>query len=448
MRIYRRDRSFGYTHGPPAGPCTGSPVLLRRSPAARSPFQPTNFREINQTVDRVYLDHAATTPLSEAVLEAMMPYLTDEYGNASSVHALGRRARHAVEESRERIAEALGAAPGEIVFTSGGTEADNAAIKGAAAALPEGRPGLLTSAAEHRAVLTPIQRLGDRGRPVEILRPDSRGCIDPAAVADRLDRRPEIGFVSLMYVNNELGTINPIPEIGRICRDRGVVFHCDAVQAPGWVPLRVEDLRVDLLSVSGHKLHGPKGIGVLYARGDLDLDPLIEGGGQERERRGGTENVPATVGMAEALERATPPSAEIVERVRRLRDRLLDHVRDGLPEGTFVVNTPIGRDAGRSDSALPAVSPHVLNLAFPPEDGTPVDGEMLLLNVDVQGVCASSGSACTSGALEPSHVLEAVGLDPETAAASLRFSFAETTTEEEIDRAGRTVVEVVERMRG
>lgn len=411
-------------------------------------------------MDRIYLDHAATTPLSEAVLEAMMPYLTEEYGNASSVHALGRRARHVVEESRGRIAEALGAAPGEIVFTSGGTEADNTAIKGAAAALPEGRRGVLTSAAEHRAVLAPVRRLRDRGRPVEILGPDSRGRVDPAAVEDRLDRRPEIGFVSLMYVNNELGTVNPIREIGRICRDRGVIFHCDAVQAPGWVPLRVDDLRVDLLSVSGHKLHGPKGIGVLYARGDLDLDPLIEGGGQERERRGGTENVPAVVGMAEALERATPPSAEIVGRVRRLRDRLLGHVRDGLPEGTFVVNTPIGRgdegtasdgadgaDGGEPGSDLPPASPHVLNLAFPPEDGTPIDGEMLLLNVDMKGVCASSGSACTSGALEPSHVLEALGLDAETAASSLRFSFAETTTEEEIDRAGRAVVEVIERMR-
>ena len=403
-------------------------------------------------MDRVYLDHAATTPLAEPVLEAMMPHLTEQYANASSVHALGRRSRHVVEESRERVAEHLGAGPGEIVFTSGGTEADNLAIKGVLAALPDERPGLLTSRAEHKAVRDPAFRLRDRGLPVELLAPDSAGRVDP----DRLDaalteREGEIGLVSLMYVNNELGTVNPVRDLAAVCRDHDVLLHCDAVQAPGFLPLDVEELGVDLLSLSAHKFYGPKGIGVLCARGYLEIEPIVEGGGQERGRRGGTENVAAIVGLAEALGQLDPPDGETGRRIAGLRDRLLERIRRALDSEEFVVNTPLEEercdriDEGRG--ARPAAAPHVLNLAFPPRNGEPVDGEMLLLNMDMTGICASNGSACTSGAMEPSHVLEAIGLPAETASAALRFSLGKETSPEEVDAAAEAVGEVLGRMR-
>lgn len=391
-------------------------------------------------MDRVYLDHAATTPLEPAVRDAMRPYWTEEFGNASSVHAPGRRARHAVEESRERVARCLGAAPGEIVFTSGGTEADNAALKGVSGA--GGRRGLLTSAAEHRAVLEPAHRMRANGRFVRILTPEATGRIDPAAVEEALAEHEEIALASFMLVNNELGTLNPVAEIAAICRGHGVRIHCDAVQAPGVVPLDVEELGVDLLSISGHKLRGPKGVGVLYARGDLEIEPLVEGGGQERERRGGTENVPAVVGMAEALERATSATEERAERLRRLRGRLLATVRDGLEPDELLVNTPLAPAGGTEQAAA-----HVLNVAFPPGEDGPIDGEMLLLNMDMKGICVSSGSACSSGTVEPSHVLEAIGLEPATASAALRFSLGEDTTEEDVDRGAEALVEVLTRMR-
>ncbi|MFB6271283.1 MAG: cysteine desulfurase family protein, partial [Salinibacter sp.] len=362
-------------------------------------------------MDRVYLDHAATTPLDPEVLDVMKPYLLEQYGNASSVHQMGREARVAMEEARERVAGCLGAEASEIIFTSGGTEADNLALKGVLqeASTDGAPPGLVTSAAEHEAVLRPAERLQEQGHPVEILTPDDHGAVSPEQVEAAIDE--QTALVSVMHTNNEIGVQTDIPAVAEVCHDRDVWLHCDAVQAAGLQPLDVDALGVDLLSMSGHKFYGPKGIGVLYVRNGVDLGPLVEGGSQERERRGGTENVPGAVGLAEALERAVAEAEARSERLATLQRRLVDGLDDAVP-GRYVLNTPI-------DDA--EVGPHVVNVAFPPED-EPLDGEMLILNLDMQGVLVSAGSACTSGALEPSHVLSALGLDRETASAAVRFS--------------------------
>lgn len=389
-------------------------------------------------MQQVYMDHAATTPLDERVFDAMVPYLKEHFGNASSVHAHGRKARFAVEESRERVAALLGAEPGEIVFTSGGTEADNLAIKGVLfhRAHQAGDPGhLITSAAEHEAVLRPAESLRDAGWPVTILPPASHGAVAADQVADAL--RPETTLVSLMHANNETGVMSPVQDVAALCRDRDVTFHCDAVQTAGLLALDVNELGVDLLSLSGHKLYGPKGVGVLYVRGGVDLEPLVEGGSQERKRRGGTENVAAIVGCAEALALAAGEAASRVERLRRLQRRLIDGIQHRLGD-TVRINTPL-------DDA--PIAPHVVNISFPPLDGHAVDGEMLLLNLDMAGVQASAGSACTSGALEPSHVLDALGLPRETASAAVRFSMGKDTSESDIDYTLDTLDTVVQRMR-
>lgn len=379
----------------------------------------------------IYLDHAATTPLDPRVLAAMMPLLKDQFGNASSVHSLGRKSRVAVEDSRERVAALLGAETSEIVFTSGGTESDNTALKGA---LSDERPGLVTSAAEHEAVLKPAERMQQEGRPVTILRPGTHGAVSAEQVAEAVDERT--GLVSLMHANNELGTMTPVREIAALCRERGVRFHCDAVQTAGILNLDVKELGVDLLSLSAHKFYGPKGVGVLYVRGGVDLHPLVEGGSQEREQRAGTENVPAIVGLARALELAVEESAERVRHLSALRARLCRNLEQALG-GQFVVNTPLEDHE---------TAPHVLNIAFLPRNGEPYDGEMLLLNLDMEGICASAGSACTSGALEPSHVLRAIGLDNDTAAGALRFSLGKSNTEDDIDTTVEKLVAAIERM--
>jgi cysteine desulfurase len=387
-------------------------------------------------MERAYLDHAATTPLDPEVFEAMKPYLLEEYGNASSVHQLGRQARVAMEEARERVAACLGAESSEIVFTSGGTEADNLALKGVLqAASSNGIPtGLVTSAAEHEAVLRPAERLKEQGHPVEILSPDDHGAVSPEQVESAID--DHTALVSLMHTNNEIGVQTDIPAVAEVCHAHDVPLHCDAVQAAGLQPLDVDDLDVDLLSMSGHKFYGPKGVGVLYVRNGVDLGPLVEGGSQERERRGGTENVPGAIGLAEALERAVSDAEERAERLSRLQRRLVDGLDDAVP-GRYVLNTPVGEAP---------VAPHVVNVAFPPEE-EPLDGEMLILNLDMEGVLVSAGSACTSGALEPSHVLTALGLDRSTASAAVRFSLGATTTEEEIDYALETLRSTLQRMR-
>ena len=388
-------------------------------------------------MDRVYLDHAATTPLDPEVLSAMEPYMTEHYGNASSVHQLGRQARVAVEESRERVAACIGAEPSEIVFTSGGTESDNLALKGVlqAESTVDQPAGLVTSASEHKAVLEPAQRLAEQGHPVTILDPDHHGAVMPEQVEAAIDDRTAL--VSLMHVNNETGVMTDIPAISDICRNHDVLLHCDAVQSVGLHAPDVDDLGVDLMSISGHKFYGPKGIGVLYVRGGVDLGPLVEGGSQERERRGGTENVPGAVGLAEALERVVEDAEERSSRLSDLQQRLIDGLDDAVP-GSYVLNTPVGNAP---------VSPHVVNVSFPPEGDTPIDGEMLILNLDMEGVLVSAGSACTSGALEPSHVLQTLGLERPTASAAVRFSLGASTTEEEVDFALDKLHTILRRMR-
>lgn len=379
----------------------------------------------------VYLDHAATTPLDPRVLEAMLPYLKEHFGNASSVHALGRKARFAVDEAREEIAALLRAEPGEVVFTSGGTEADNAALRGV---LRESAPGLVTSAAEHEAILRPAEALAREGHPVAVLPPAAHGAVGAEQVAEALTERT--GLVSLLYVNNETGAATDIGAVADVCRSRNVLYHTDAVQAAGLLDLDVDRLGVDLLSISAHKFYGPKGVGVLYVRGGVDFRPLVEGGAQERRRRGGTENVAAVVGMAKALAFAAEEAAVRAAHVADLRDRLYRQLREALGDA-FVLNTPL--EAGRA-------APHVLNIAFPPQDGRMIDGEMLLLNLDMEGVLVSSGSACTSGALEPSHVLLALGLDRETASAAVRFSLGYGNTEADVDYAVERLSGIVRRM--
>ena len=374
----------------------------------------------------IFLDHAATTPLDPEVLEAMMPYLREAYGNASSVHALGRRARHAVEESRQTIARLLGAEPAEIVFTSGATEANNLALSAQ-------RGGLLTARTEHEAILKPAGSLAAKGERVGYVTVGPGGSVSAESVASALEAG--YGLVSVMHVNNETGALNPIAVIVSEVRKKGGWMHTDAVQSAGHLAPRVDVLGVDLMSLSAHKFYGPKGVGCVYVRGGVELGGLIVGGSQERGRRGGTENVAGIVGMAAAMERAYTGYEARLERSAGLRDRLLAGLRATLGEA-FQVNTP-----------LEASSPHILNIAFPPRAGKAVDGEMLLLNMDLEGVYVSSGSACTSGAVEPSHVLIAMGVPKETAAAAVRFSLGRATTEEEIDGAVAAMHRVWGRMK-
>jgi len=383
----------------------------------------------------IYLDHAATTPLDPVVLEVMRPYLTGTFGNPSSPHGAGRAARVAVEEAREKVAAVLRCAPAEIVFTSGGTEADNAALRGVLTgeALAETRrPGLVTSAAEHEAILRTAEALADEGHPVTVLSPGTAGAptVDDVAGASGADT----GLVSVMVVNNETGAVADVAGTAGVAHAAGALMHCDAVQAAGYMDLDVDALGVDLLSLSAHKVRGPKGAGGLFIRAGTPFSPLLRGGAQERRRRGGTENVAAIVGFGEALARADAGREAESARVAALRDRLRRRVEDAFGTGV-VVNTPAG------------AASHILSLSFPPVGGRAVDGEMLLAGLDVAGVCASAGSACTSGALEPSHVLLAMGAARDTAGATLRFSMGAATTIEEIDTAAAVLADVVSRLR-
>ncbi len=380
----------------------------------------------------IYLDHAATTPLDARVLDAMLPYLRNRYGNASSVHGLGRMARGTVEECRERVAAHIGAEAAEIVFTSGGTEADNAALRGM---LRDTSMGLVTSATEHEAILDTANFLATRGHEVIRLPPLENGAVSPSQVEEALSRRT--GLVSLAYVNNETGALTRLAAVSKVCASRSVALHTDAVQAASVLDLDVESLGVDLLSLSGHKIFGPKGIGVLYVRRGLDFRPLILGGSQERKRRAGTENVAAIVGLAAAMDLVAKDRADVWARLGLLQRRLLERLRGAL-EDQFVVNTPVGI----------AAAPHILNIAFPPQAGTALDGEMLVLNLDLEGIMVSAGSACSSGALEPSHVLLSMGLPRETAAAAIRFSLGRDTTEEDLEAAVVCLARTVARMHG
>lgn len=375
----------------------------------------------------IYADNAATTRVTESVLSAMLPYFTEEYGNASAVCRLGQRAARAVLNARKAVADALGADVREIYFTSGGSESDNWAIKGAAA-LGErsGKRHIVTTAVEHHAVLRSCEALEARGFGVTYLPVDEYGRVTAAQVAAAV--RDDTCLVSVMYANNEVGTIMPVREIGAVCRERGVLFHTDAVQAVGHIPIDVRTLGADMLSLSGHKLHAPKGIGALYVRSGVELPPFISGGSQERGRRAGTENVPAIVGLGQAMTDAAKDISERAERMTALRERLTEGLL-GIPE-TRLNGHPTERLAGN------------VNISF-----RGVEGESLLLMLDMNGVCASSGSACTSGSSEPSHVLLAMGVPKELAQGSLRLTFGDDATAEDIDRIIGAVKSSAERLR-
>ncbi len=393
----------------------------------------TSKSEKNLAKRQIYLDHAATTPLDPRVFEAMLPYLKEQYGNASSVHALGRKARFAVEDSRERISALLGVAPGEVIFTSGGTESNNAAIKGS---LVRREGGLLTSVLEHEAVLTQVKGLERAGHSVKLLPPNDLGQITPDAVEGSLPG--DISVVSLMHANNEIGTLTDVAAIGVLCEQHDVVFHTDAVQTAGWHDWSSLIDHVDLLSISAHKFYGPKGVGCLVATRNADIEGLIEGGSQERKRRGGTENVAGIVGMAKAFELALEERHDRLLLLEDLHSKLMDGIKATLPAGSYVFNTP----QNPTDRA-----PHIVNVSFPPIGEAAVDGEMLILNLDVEGVLVSSGSACTSGAIEPSHVLLGLGHDQATASAAVRFSLGKDNTPEDVEYAVEKLGKIVGRMR-
>lgn len=376
----------------------------------------------------IYLDHAATTYVKPQVFEVMKPYFVEQYGNASSIYSIGRDNRKAIEEARAKIARAVGAAEtSEIYFTGSGSEADNWAIKGTVEAFQKKGRHVITSAIEHPAVMETCEYLKKTGCDVTFLPVNDEGFVSPADVEKAI--RPDTVLVTIMFANNEIGTVQPIAEIGAVCRKAGVLFHTDAVQAAGNVPIDVKALNVDLMSVSGHKFYGPKGTGFLYIRKGVKIATLIHGGHQERGRRAGTENVPGIVGLAAALELAVDSLDAYREKVSALRDKALNAILDKIPH--VKLNGP-------REQRLPGN----LNISF-----RFIEGESLLLMLDMKGIKASSGSACTSGSLDPSHVLLAIGLSHEIAHGSLRLSFGEHNTEEEVDFLVNCLTETVERLR-
>lgn len=376
---------------------------------------------------QIYADNAATTRLSNTALNAMLPYLQGEYGNPSSLHSVGQRAQEALTEARSRIAQRLGCQSTEVIFTSGGSEADNQAIRSAAAfGKMKGKTHIISTAFEHHAVLHTLEALEKEGFTVTLLDVHEDGMVSAQQVEEAITG--ETCLVTIMYANNEIGTVQPIAEIGEVCRRHGVLFHTDAVQAVGHLPVNVAEQNIDMLSLSAHKFHGPKGIGVLYARKGVPIFPLIHGGAQERNRRGGTENIPAIVGMAAALDEACDHLEEDTAQLCALRERLIAGLSK-IPHS--VLN-------GHREHRLPGT----VNFCF---EG--IEGESLLLLLDDKGVYASSGSACTSGSLDPSHVLLAIGRPHEIAHGSLRLSLSPDTTEEEVDYMIGAVTNVVAYLR-
>lgn len=375
----------------------------------------------------IYADNAATTKMSRSAIDAMLPYMEEIWGNPSSLYEAGQKAAEALWSARERIAACIGAAPGEIYFTSGGSEADNQAIISAARnGERKGKKHIISTAFEHHAVLHTLDKLKKEGFEIELLDVHGNGMIDAGQVADAI--REDTCLVTVMYANNEIGSVLPVAEIGEVCRQKGVPFHTDAVQAAGHLPIDVERQKIDLLSLSAHKFHGPKGIGVLYAKKGVPLVNIIEGGAQERGKRGGTENVPAVMGMVAALEDACSHMEEHTQKLIGLRTRLID----GLSK------IPHSALNGDEERRLPG------NVSFCFEG---IEGESLLLMLDDKGICASSGSACTSGSLDPSHVLLAIGRPHEVAHGSLRLSLCADNTEEEVEQILSAVPEVVEYLR-
>lgn len=375
----------------------------------------------------VYADNAATTQMSENVLKAMMPLLTDIYGNPSSLHSIGQVAKEYLENARETVADCIGADPKEIYFTSGGSEADNQAIRSAAyIGARKGKKHIISSKFEHHAVLHTLDALKKEGFTVTLLDVYSNGVVKPEDVENAIT--DETCLVTIMTANNEIGTIQPIAEIGKICKEKGVLFHTDAVQAVGHIPVNVKDMNVDMLSVSAHKFHGPKGVGFLYARKGILLTNIIYGGAQERSKRAGTENMASIVGMATAIKEATDHLEENSAKVTAMRNRLIDGLK--------------GIERSRINGDLEHHLPGTLNMCF---EG--IEGESLLLLLDAKGICASSGSACTSGSLDPSHVLLSIGVPVEIAHGSLRLSISEYNTMEQMDHIVESVPEVVDYLR-
>ncbi|BCJ86302.1 cysteine desulfurase family protein [Effusibacillus dendaii] len=374
----------------------------------------------------IYLDNAATTPLDPAVREAMEPYLTDQYGNPSSTHQMGRAARRAIERAREQVGEAIDADPAEIVFTSGGTESDNAAIMGAAVANRKKGRHIVTTSIEHHAVLHTCEFLEKIGFSVTYVPPGENGIVSSEEVRKAI--RPDTTVVSVMHVNNETGAIQPIEEIADICREQEILFHTDAVQAVGLLPIRLKQTKIDLLSLSAHKLHGPKGVGVLYVRRGIAWTPILHGGSQERKKRAGTENVSGIVGLGAAMERTMQQQTEHYKQIVTLRNRMLAVLTEELDD--LQINSP--------EESVPSI----LSLSFPN-----VSAETLLMNLDMEGIAASSGSACTSGSLQPSHVLMAMKRDENCVKSVIRFSFSNQNTVAEVETAARKTAAIVNRLR-
>ncbi len=378
-------------------------------------------------MDRIYMDNAATTAIAPEALAAMLPCFGQVYGNASSIHSTGRDARKLVEEARRKIADALGAKPGEIYFTSGGSESDNWAIKGAAFANRRKGNHIITSSIEHHAVLHTCQWLEKQGFEVTYLPVDEYGMVRTEDVEKAITDQTIL--ISIMAANNEIGTIQPVAEIGKIAKAHKIIFHCDAVQAVGAVPVNVDSWNVDMLSLSGHKFHGPKGVGALYIRSGVKVEPFLHGGAQERGKRASTENVPGIVGMAAALEKAVNNLEENGIRLTYLRDKLIKGILENIPY-TRLNGHPLQRLPGNVNVSI-----------------LYVEGEALLLRLDLAGIAASSGSACTSGSLDPSHVLLAIGLPHEVAHGSLRLSLSDVNTEEEVDEVLKVLPRIVSTLR-
>jgi len=376
----------------------------------------------------VYADYAATTNVSDAVFEAITPFLKDKYGNPSGIYSIAHEANFALADAREKAATSIGAKPNEFYFTSCGSESDTWAIRGAAAiGAAKGKKKIITTNFEHHAVLNTCKTLEKEGFTVVYLPVDEQGLISPSQVDEAID--DDTALVTIMYANNEIGTILPIPEIGTICKDKGVIFHTDAVQAVGHIPIDVAKQSIDMLSISGHKIHAPKGIGGLYIRSGVKIPNLIYGGGQERGRRPGTENVAFAVGLAKALSIACKNIQEKEEHVAKLRDYLLEGILNKIPK--VRVNGSMNKRLSGN-----------LNVSF---EG--IEGEGILLGLDMFGICASSGSACTSGSLDPSHVLLAIGLSHEIAHGSLRLSLGDETTKEDIEYMLQVLPDVIARLR-
>jgi cysteine desulfurase len=377
-------------------------------------------------VDHIYLDHNATTPLAPEVLEAMLPFLREEYGNPSSLHWYGQRARAAAEDGRARVAALIGAEPSEIVFTASGSESDNMALRGTAGRAKRPRRRIVTTAVEHHAVVRTAEALGDEGHPVELLGVDAEGRVALNELREKVDERTAL--VSVMLANNETGVLQPVREAARLAHRRGAIVHCDAVQAAARVPVDVAGLDVDLLTLSAHKIYGPKGVGCLYVRRGTLLAPLVRGGAQERNRRAGTVNVAGVVGFGAAATLARERLDSDAARLRELRDRLEAHLL-ALP----------GAARNGGEPRLP----NTTNISF---EGCEAEG--LTMSLDLEGVAVSTGAACAAGGVEPSHVLKAMGLPPERVESSLRLSLGRATTEEEVDRAAEIIRTCVERQRG